>query len=277
MPTAEAHADLNYPFLGGEEAVPSWPAVAGGRRRRPRRGQCEWVMEEKHGQLATHNAKSWRQSFGCWRREYGPLSVRGLLLFFYAAVAVAGDAVAAGPRRYNTATEQNDTVLKSHSGFYRHLDLRNLKIFYGNPEVVKELIKFLTGVLIYRFVKKMDYMTWICAYWRNKFSHFVHLNKKNRILKSLNAWHWRHCEWWLKQQSVGLHLFGKQWRHTNFPTIHRSPLHVLLLFLPLQHSAATRKCCLRPLHVVQRDKNLSEFLFYSLKRFQDIFFKHFQC
>ena len=153
MPTAEAHADLSYPILGGEEAVPSW--VAGGRRRRPRREQCEWVKEEKHGQLAAHNAKSWRQSFGCWRREYGPLSVRGLLLFFYAAVA--GDAVAASPRRYNTATEQNDTVLNSgsHSGFYRHLDLRNLKIFYGNPEVVKELIKFLTGVLIYRFVKKL--------------------------------------------------------------------------------------------------------------------------
>ena len=90
----------------------------------------------------------------------------------------------------------------------------------------------------------------------------MHLNKKNHILKSLNAW--RHCEWWLKQQSVGLHLFGKQWRHTNFPTIHRSPLHVLLLFLPLQHSAAKRKCCLRPLHVVQRDKNLSKFLFHSL-------------
>ena len=104
--------------------------------------------------------------------------------------------------------------------------------------------------------------------------------KKNHIWKSLNACHWRHCEWWLKQQSVGLHLFGKQWRHTNFPTIHRSPLHVLLLFLPLQHSAATRKCCLRPLHVVQSDKNLSEFLFLSLYlndfkiSFSNI---HFQC
>lgn len=55
---AEAHADLSYPILGGEGAVPSWPAVAGGRQWRPRRGQCAWVMEEKHGQLATHNAKS---------------------------------------------------------------------------------------------------------------------------------------------------------------------------------------------------------------------------
>ena len=275
MPTAEAHADLSYPILGGEEAVPSW--VAGGRRRRPRREQCEWVKEEKHGQLAAHNAKSWRQSFGCWRREYGPLSVRGLLLFFYAAVA--GDAVAAGLRRYNTATEQNDTVLNSgsHSGFYRHLDLRNLKIFYGNPEVVKELIKFLTGVLIYRFVKKLIIWLEFVPIDEINFRTLCIWTKKNRTLKSLNAWHWRHCEWWLKQQSVGLHLFGKQWRHTNFPTIHRSPLHVLLLFLRLQHSAATRKCCLRPLHVVQRDKNLSEFLFYSLKRFQDIFFKHFQC
>ena len=42
---AEAHADLSYPILGGEEAEPSWPAVAaGGRqwRRRPRLGQCAW-------------------------------------------------------------------------------------------------------------------------------------------------------------------------------------------------------------------------------------------
>ena len=46
--------------------------------------------------------------------------------------------------------------LKSPAGtnchFYRHLDLGNLKTFQGNHEVVKELIKFLTGILIYRFV-----------------------------------------------------------------------------------------------------------------------------
>ena len=52
---AEAHADLSYPILGGEGAVTSWPAVAGGKRRRqPRRGQCAWVMTRRKARTISY-------------------------------------------------------------------------------------------------------------------------------------------------------------------------------------------------------------------------------
>ena len=71
---AEAHADISYPILGEEGAVTTWTAGGGGGGDETGESNVHGLLKKRvHGQLATHNAKLWRQSFWCWRREYGPL------------------------------------------------------------------------------------------------------------------------------------------------------------------------------------------------------------